>query len=105
MFSEEQAKAKWCPFIREILSIPDVVASAKPSRCRASDCMAWRWVLTKKPLPHDYQRAAGTAAGLAYALQPTTYELGYYGAVGKPTGWPPSTPESIAPSNEEENAA
>ena len=52
--TEEEAKKKWCPFARQMVSIdqlenPVAIASAnrfhkdKIAGCLASRCMAWRW--------------------------------------------------------------
>ena len=53
--------------------------------CQASDCkIGWRWDLTSEPLSQERIVSAGTAVGLARALQPRTLERGFCGAFGKP---------------------
>ena len=99
MWTESEAKTKLCPFIRRAMSIPGVVTKDDPQMCVASECMAWRWEMTRKPLTKDQIRDAGMARGLAYALQPVTFEHGFCGASGQTSGRP-----SIAPSDAE-NAA
>jgi hypothetical protein len=52
IFTEEEAKTKWCPFARELYSRMGTFGPANRfrhhnegySRCIASQCMAWRWV-------------------------------------------------------------
>lgn len=51
--TEEEAKTKWCPFVRHAedtnqeTSVPAFNRLAEPLRynlnCVGSDCMAWRW--------------------------------------------------------------
>lgn len=95
MWTEEEAKAKWCPMAR----IPrenlggavnrDSHGATSKASCIASSCMSWRWVLTKEPLSRGQRSGAGMAYGLAVAMQPTTFERGYCGAFGEPSGRPP----------------
>ncbi len=59
--SIENAKTKWCPFVRAVAEkddaagnrwpttedVPEVGSDLQPSnRCIAYECMAWRWVET-----------------------------------------------------------
>lgn len=52
--TEDEAKTKWCPFVRAVLPGttlpagnrgvgPDGTEGVKGARCIASACMAWRW--------------------------------------------------------------
>lgn len=47
--TEEEARTKWCPFGRVYspngaYNRTETTAAAGPSRCIASNCMAWRWI-------------------------------------------------------------
>lgn len=86
MWSEAEAKKKLCPFVNRAEEINGVMTVRQPSLCMASECMAWRWELTKQPLEKHVR--PGLAYGLAVALQPTTYERGYCGAAGQSSGRP-----------------
>ena len=89
MWTEEEAAKLWCPLARYDKNNRGVDgAPIKEARCIASGCMSWRWQLTKEPLAPDARKSAGMAFGLAYALQPTTYERGFCGAFGAPSGRP-----------------
>lgn len=104
MWTEAEARTKWCPLARQLVHHETGAGVAltsanrfdsKVSLCIASDCMSWRWQLTKVPLPEHGKY--GMAVGLAYALQPTTFERGYCGAFGQPSGRPePSKAEDAA---------
>jgi hypothetical protein len=100
MYSEVDAKTKWCPkamAMREDASTsvggvnrfnrqPDI-----DCMCIGSACMAWRWVHTKVPVARSQE--SGWAIGLKAALMPTTFEVGYCGAFGEPSGAPKVTAE------------
>jgi hypothetical protein len=93
MYTEAEAKTKWCPLARAVrgdgVSAFNRGTDMKPdvaTFCIASDCMSWRWELTKEPLPKGSN--PGLAHGLAYALQPTTFERGFCGAFGTSSGAP-----------------
>ena len=65
MITEEEARTKWCPFVREmsvaadkgkvmalgnryvsetkVSKVRDRFSNPPGARCIASDCMAWRW--------------------------------------------------------------
>jgi hypothetical protein len=97
MWTEAEARTKWCPLARQLVhhetstGVALAAANRTPeavSRCVASECMSWRWELTKEPLPNEPTKYG--RLGLAYALQPTTYEHGYCGAFGQPSGRPPA---------------
>ena len=79
--TEDEARQKWCPFVRVMYSYgegdPGAVAASvnreggvipHDCRCIASDCMAWRYdpqatafdaELTGKERPHGYCGLAG----------------------------------------------
>ena len=53
MFTESEARTKWCPFARALIGNGEAMTSAnrekdgnplivKESRCIASECMAWQ---------------------------------------------------------------
>lgn len=82
MITEEEAKAKWCPFARAIGHATDgathAINRAYPggeldiewSRCIASACMAWRWAEKWDTLNDEYETGPLTR--------------GYCGLAGKP---------------------
>ncbi len=83
--TEEDAKAKWCPFSRvasndgtngnrHILSADGLNGADK---CIASDCMAWRWIEDA-----EFRSKADAAfRDTGAQLKPDT---GYCGLAGKP---------------------
>lgn len=100
LLTEEEARKKWCPKARVAHSSTDAddytIAMAavnrgggydaieENSQCYASYCMAWRWAIDREPLTAEQRRGAGTAIGLAAALQPAREpRRGYCGAFGK----------------------
>jgi hypothetical protein len=42
MYTEEEAKTKWCPMVRVREDTPDE-EMREAIRCEASQCMMWRW--------------------------------------------------------------
>jgi hypothetical protein len=80
MWTEDEAKAKWCPMVR--LSADhvggginrDTKGNTSRANCIASGCMSWRWHVEPR--------------GLAAALQPTKFERGYCGEFGEPSARP-----------------
>lgn len=88
--TEEEAKTKWCPFVRlgsskyPGYSLNREVDGARvfptPSRCLASDCTAWRWKFrqTNKQTGHSvwpapepiYEQTDQGYCGLSGALWP-----------------------------------
>lgn len=90
MLTEEEARKQVCPLIRYCVNEIAVVNDREPAiyvhqACQASDCkIGWRWDVTRESLSPERTAAAGTAIGLAAALQPITFERGYCGAFGRP---------------------
>lgn len=81
ILTEDEAKTKWCPFVRAPLSVEWPNSPASPAinslsdsfRCIASECMAWQW--------GNYH-----ADGYDKAGNPLTAPTGegYCGLAGKP---------------------
>lgn len=92
--SESEARTKLCPFIHDVQHIPDVTTIVGPRKCAASECMAWRWYKTRKPL--SLEQFASSVAWLLLANQPTVCEGGYCGAAGKISPLPPANSEEDA---------
>lgn len=82
LFTEAEAREKWCPMVRRADLIEDneraigerryVAASNEGARCRASECMAWRWRGAHVP----------EASREDWPWRERTY--GYCGAFGEP---------------------
>ena len=66
--TEDEAKTKWCPFVRVLVTQNDeswyagmltnrgtIPADNTDTLCIASECMAWRWSLPPK-LAKQYKR-------------------------------------------------
>lgn len=66
--TEEEAKTKWCPQVREGDYRPDNIRHAN---CIGSACMAWQWVFEKGREDHNFHRKFQTKDG-------------FCGLVGKP---------------------
>jgi hypothetical protein len=95
MWTEEEARARWCPLARYDKNNRHVAGTVmKETLCVASGCMAWRWRHTKAPMTPIERNAFGKNVGLAEALQPTIYVEGYCGAFGAPSGRPAEGVES-----------
>lgn len=45
ILTEDEAKKHWCPFARE-----ETRQRKDGYRCAASECMAWRWLMTNQSL-------------------------------------------------------
>ena len=68
--TEDEAKTKWCPFARYVsirgeginrwIHEGETQTNPEPSRCIASDCMAWRWT-TAPDRAESYAREAPRA--------------------------------------------
>lgn len=43
MYTEKQAREKWCPAARAIREWETPTSDATRANCIASDCMWWRW--------------------------------------------------------------
>ena len=80
--TEDQAKTKWCPFVRfgidslsgQLTNRRTDHAKAQNVNCIGSQCMAWRWIMT----PDDAMETDGV--GRMGGGTPT----GYCGLAGKP---------------------
>ncbi len=77
MYTEEEAKTKWCPMVRMARvvaedggGVPKVAATSnRGAFCIASDCMMWRW-----DNGSGYEHADGSK---------TDPERGYCGLAGR----------------------
>jgi hypothetical protein len=80
--TEDEAKTKWCPFVRAQLTEGEPSYNATPEarvgQCIASGCMAWRWGERLETEREAYMRGTD----LRRTLQSTTD--GFCGLVGKP---------------------
>ncbi len=51
--TEEEAKTKWCPFVRFVATDEAAYnnrpAGSDETLCIGSNCMAWRWSLKRNP--------------------------------------------------------
>lgn len=69
--TEEEAKTKWCPFVRSMFSSSAAASNrdsdgkaTRGTRCIGSACMAWRWFETTQEqgkLPPPYSGYCGLA--------------------------------------------
>ncbi|MCI0366686.1 MAG: hypothetical protein L0219_22715 [Phycisphaerales bacterium] len=82
MYTEDEAKAKWCPFVRvSVVSDPvaltyahnrdDAQMMSSGFNCIASQCMAWR----EHAVMRQVKDAHGTITGIS---------TGFCGLAGKP---------------------
>lgn len=75
MLTEEEAKTKWCPFVRRTYSgipvnrVADTAEFMDSCPCIASACMAWRW---RRRYADDAKEAK------------ISHATGYCGLAGKP---------------------
>lgn len=95
--TEDEAKTKWCPFARQMvtaeskgaMSGPIAVGSAnrfeddpngrpRGSMCVASGCMAWRWGFSPREAT-----AAAVDAPMTHAKRPFVAD-GFCGLAGRP---------------------
>lgn len=89
--TEEEAKTKWCPFVRHAytpmqfetnptaISINRCVEKDKQAEgcsCIGSQCMAWRWILAPQQTVSFNEESANPKAGSYVAI-------GYCGLVGR----------------------
>lgn len=80
MLTEEEARGKWCPFVRtgngnNRVSAPPIKAGAPLADeavgpCIASACMAWRWIERRNPQMHEVVLTS-THGYCGLASQPT----------------------------------
>ena len=89
MYTEDEAKTKWCPFARDwVVDGKDAAAINRHFRldgthvhspCIASACMAWRWGPEIRGVSDDPDRPH--AVSRFEKVEPRT---GYCGLAGKP---------------------
>ena len=85
MMTEDEAKTKWCPFVRETelrtgtWNRPGDRSRSDAERynCCGSACMAWRWALSPDKAAH-FNKTWKTKG------EPEAYPVGYCGLAGKP---------------------
>ncbi len=64
ILTEEQARAKWCPWVRHVNAEMQACGNSMPfsdgvrgmgptANCIASKCMAWRWGWEQEQLPPE----------------------------------------------------
>ena len=57
--TEEEAKEKWCPLAQISYQIYSGIGRSEHQRCCGSDCMMWRWKLTREEAENGYHPANG----------------------------------------------
>lgn len=67
--TEDEAKTKWCPFAWRVMTPEarilgqlerDVQDAPEPmTRCVASECMAWRWLLNTQKIDDPVTKSVG----------------------------------------------
>lgn len=94
MFTEDEAKTKWCPMFRSAVAHDvmgganyatnrdNVPSTGRVDTCIASSCMAWRPV-NQWRVRSDYPWQNGTPRGDFIGPNNETRMLGYCGAFGK----------------------
>lgn len=94
--TEEEARAKWCPFVRfhgtpsdDCLSNRDSgIDDGNPgmSRCIGSRCMAWRPIIQNKPVLKDGTEVEPGKIYLRADIVKTNIFIGggFCGLIGKP---------------------
>lgn len=80
--TEDEAKTRWCPFVRNVIDSADYAAGNRfdtsseslqqMTRCIGSGCMAWRWTLEPRTETHGSGLTEDFIGG------------GYCGLAGKP---------------------
>ena len=87
--TEEEAKTKWCPFVRATNSGSErtfnrwslePITDTPLLTCCGSDCMAWRW---SHPMGAQ-QIGHGPGAASTTVEDTTQFSGGYCGLAGKP---------------------
>lgn len=91
ILTEEEAKTKWCPHVRQSDGIGEVATNRwdednNPAyaRCIASECMAWEWAT--KPNPDFKECNMWPDQRARHEMDRTLpdHERGYCGLSGKP---------------------
>jgi hypothetical protein len=83
--SEEEAQAKWCPWVR---ASGNGVSNNIYAQCRASKCMMWRWAQKPNPdwVPNSVVTSVWPKHPMENQMMLQDRERGYCGVAGA-HGW------------------
>ena len=64
MYSEKEAKQKWCPMMRSSATSSKISTNIEKDstwnvNCKASECMMWRWAVAPMEVQEGYCGLAG----------------------------------------------